>query len=136
MNNQVCLFFSASESYIAWQGLGGVRRRQVPVAEDGEHSLNRSPPLHSSTPLPRAGKRDIGTHRAEGKDWRKNFASSPESDCSSNNNGNFSLGGDSGYGGLDSSRLVLVWLTEKILFSELAGACLSPRSLRPGGGHC
>jgi len=83
-------------------GFGGVRRRQVPVVEDGEHSLNRSPPLHSSTPLPRAGQRDIGTRRAEGKDWRKNFASSPESDCSSNN---LSLGGDSGYGGLDSSRI-------------------------------
>ena len=77
-----------------WQGFVGVRRRQ-PVAEDGEQSLNTTP-LHSSTPLAGAGS----------KDWRKNFASSPESDCSNNNNGDWGLGGDSGYGGLDSSRLI------------------------------
>jgi len=71
-------------------GFSGLRRRQ-PVAEDGEHSLNITPPLHSSTPSARAGS----------KDWRNNFASSPESDCS---NWDCSLGGDSGYGGLDSSR--------------------------------
>lgn len=62
------------------------------MAEDGEHSLNITPPLHSSTPSARAGS----------KDWRNNFASSPESNCSI---GDCSLGGDSGYGGLDSSRL-------------------------------
>jgi len=74
-------------------GFGGVRRRQPVVEDDREHSLNKTP-LHSSTPIAGAGS----------KDWRKNFASSPESDCS-NNNGDWSLGGDSGYGGLDSSRI-------------------------------
>jgi len=74
-------------------GFGGVRRRQA-VAEDGEQSLNTTPPLHSSTPLARA---------AASKDWKKNFASSPASDYS--NNGDWSLGGDSGYGGLDTSRI-------------------------------
>ena len=73
-----------------WQGFSGLRRRQ-PVAEDGEYSLNITP-LHSSTPSARAGS----------KDWRNNFASGPESNCSI---GDCSLGGDSGYGGLDSSRL-------------------------------
>jgi len=73
-------------------GFGGVRRRQA-AAE--EQSLNTTPPLHSSTPLAGA---------AASKDWRKNFASSPPaSDCS--NNGDWSLGGDSGYGGLGSSRI-------------------------------
>ena len=97
-----------------WQGFVGVRRRQ-PVAEDGEQSLNTTP-MHSSTPLAGAGSKDWSRRRrsssstpfagAGSKDWRKNFASSPESDCSNNNNGDWGLGGDSGYGGLDSSRLI------------------------------
>merc|ERR1712192_353897 len=72
-------------------------------AEDGEESLNRTPPLHSSTPLAGA---------AGSKDWRKNFAANKSFASSfqaasdqSSKNGDWSLGGDSGYGGLDSSRV-------------------------------
>jgi len=82
-------------------GFGGVRRRQA-VAEGGEQSLDRTPPLHSSTPLAGA---------AGSKDWRKNFASNKsfassfQAASDRSENGEWSLGGDSGYGGLDSSRV-------------------------------
>jgi len=82
-------------------GFGGVRRRQA-VAEGGEQSLDRTPPLHSSTPLAGA---------AGSKDWRKNFASNKsfassfQAASDRSENGDWSLGGDSGYGGLDSSRV-------------------------------
>ena len=81
------------------KGFGGVRRRQA-APEDADYSLDSPPPLHSSTPLAGTGS----------KDWRRNFAvnKSLASSSASNytsNNGDWSLGGDSGYGGFGSSRL-------------------------------
>jgi len=80
-------------------GFGVVRRRQA-LPEEAEQSLNRSstPPLHSSTPM-------AGT----GREWRKNFevdkSHNSSSTSSPSTSGDWSLGGDSGYGGLSSSRI-------------------------------
>merc|ERR1719430_1567611 len=56
------------------------------------------PPLHSSTPM-------AGSSR----EWRKNFevdkSQNSSSTSSSSTSGDWSLGGDSGYGGLSSSRI-------------------------------
>ena len=112
-----------------------MRRRQA-VAEDGDHSLDRTPPLLSSTPLPGA---------SGSKDWRKNFASNKsfassfQSASDQSKNGDWSLGGDSGYGGLDSSRLAQYSArleTSALVFTGLVEGCLSLRSLRPGGAQC
>ena len=106
------------------------------MAEDGDQSLNRTPPLHSSTPLAGA---------AGSKDWRKNFASNKsfassfQSASDQSKNGDWSLGGDSGYGGLDSSRLAQYSArleTSALVFAGLVGGCLSLRSRQPGGAHC
>jgi len=80
-------------------GFGVVRRRQA-FPEEAEQSLSRSstPPLHSSTPM-------AGSSR----EWRKNFevdkSQNSSSTSSSSTSGDWSLGGDSGYGGLSSSRI-------------------------------
>ena len=64
-----------------------LRRRTGPLMAT---PLLATPPTHTSTP------------RTAGADWRSNFASSEH--CSSNSSGDWSLQGDSGYGGLGSSR--------------------------------
>jgi len=80
-------------------GFGVVRRRQA-LPEEAEQSLSKSsmPPLHSSTPM-------AGT----GREWRKNFevnkSHNSSSTSSPSTSGDWSLGGDSGYGGLSSSRI-------------------------------
>jgi len=80
-------------------GFGVVRRRQA-LPEEAEQSLSRSstPPLHSSTPMADSGR-----------EWRKNFevdkSHNSSSTSSPSTSGDWSLGGDSGYGGLSSSRL-------------------------------
>jgi len=80
-------------------GFGVVRRRQA-LPEEAEQSLSRSsvPPLHSSTPM-------AGSSR----EWRKNFevdkSQNSSSTSSPSTSGDWSLGGDSGYGGLSSSRI-------------------------------
>ena len=80
------------------QGFGVVRRRQA-LPEEAEQSISKSstPPLHSSTPM-------AGT----GREWRKNFevnkSQNSSSTSSPSTSGDWSLGGDSGYGGLSSSR--------------------------------
>ena len=60
-------------------------------------SRSSTPPLHSSTPM-------AGSSR----EWRKNFevdkSQNSSSTSSSSKSGDWSLGGDSGYGGLSSSR--------------------------------
>merc|ERR1719474_1781700 len=61
-------------------------------------SKSSTPPLHSSTPM-------AGT----GREWRKNFevdkSHNSSSTSSPSTSGDWSLGGDSGYGGLSSSRI-------------------------------
>ena len=100
-----------------------MRRRQA-VAEGGEQSLDRTPPLHSSTPLAGA---------AGSKDWRtnfasnKSFASSFQAASDRSENGEWSLGGDSGYGGLDSSRLNSLCLTGNLCFHRVGGRLPFPK---------